>query len=624
MSEFFWPPKSAGGGGSGITSLTGDIVATGPGAANAQIQPGVVGNTELASGLDISKFADGSVSNTELQYIGGLTSDAQTQLSSLQSQATSVQSQVNILSWKLAVKVASTASLTLLGEQTIDGITLVSGDRILVKNQSPTSNNGIYIVSTGAWTRATDADTAAKLDSGAICWVQTGLTNSDRAFRQSNILASLSSSQIWAVAFGTGIPAASIANGSVSDAEFQRLDGVTSPIQTQLNNKLDLSGGTLTGALILAADPVSSLGAATKQYVDALVNGIQWKAPARVATTTNITLSGTQTIDGVAAIVGDRVLVKNQSTASDNGIYIVDSGSWTRAADADTFQELLGAVCLVEEGTANADKGFQQTAELISLSSSQVWIQNFGTSLYVADESTLTLSGSTFSVKAGGITNTHVSASAAIAKSKLALTGSIVDADISNSAAIVYSKLSLTGSIVNADISTSAAIAYSKLNLAASIVNADVNASAAIAGTKISPNFGSQNIVTTGTCRSGDLVSGRASSGATAVSQCTIGTFANLHYERNGNTVSCKGFGTVTSGSLGATSRLTINIPIASTLTATGDAVGQCVWGTNTGNDGYSAGYGIWTSGSTIEFFFISTVASTAANFTYSFTYEIK
>lgn len=83
------------------------------------------------------------------------------------------------------------------------------------------------------------------------------------------------------------------------------------------------------------------------------------------------------------------------------------------------------------------------------------------------------------------IVNANIDNAAAIAYSKLALTGSIVNADISASAAIAYSKLNLTGNIVNADVSASAAIAYSKLNLSGSIVNADVSASAAIAYSKL-------------------------------------------------------------------------------------------------------------------------------------------
>lgn len=77
--------------------------------------------------------------------------------------------------------------------------------------------------------------------------------------------------------------------------------------------------------------------------------------------------------------------------------------------------------------------------------------------------------------------------------------GAIDNSKVSATAAIAYSKLNLAGSIVNADVNASAAIAYSKLNLSASIVNADVAAAAAIAGTKISPSWGSQNTTTTGT-----------------------------------------------------------------------------------------------------------------------------
>jgi len=88
-------------------------------------------------------------------------------------------------------------------------------------------------------------------------------------------------------------------------------------------------------------------------------------------------------------------------------------------------------------------------------------------------------------IASGTITNTQISASAAIVYSKLSLTNSIVNADIASAAAIAYSKLALTASIVNADIATAAAIAYSKLALSNSIVNADINSAAAIAYSKL-------------------------------------------------------------------------------------------------------------------------------------------
>ncbi|HVS78875.1 MAG TPA: hypothetical protein VHD84_01120, partial [Candidatus Saccharimonadales bacterium] len=86
----------------------------------------------------------------------------------------------------------------------------------------------------------------------------------------------------------------------------------------------------------------------------------------------------------------------------------------------------------------------------------------------------------------GTITNTDISSSAAIAYSKLSLTGDITNSDISSSAAIVYSKLSLASSITNNDISSSAAIAYSKLDLAGTITNTDISSSAAIVYSKLS------------------------------------------------------------------------------------------------------------------------------------------
>lgn len=112
------------------------------------------------------------------------------------------------------------------------------------------------------------------------------------------------------------------------------------------------------------ADPISGSDAATKAYVDAAVQGLDIKQSVRVATTGNITLSGTQTIDGVELKVGDRVLVKNQTDPKQNGIYIVQSGAWTRAADCDNVdgtEVTSGLFVFVEEGTTNAASGWVLT-----------------------------------------------------------------------------------------------------------------------------------------------------------------------------------------------------------------------------------------------------------------------
>lgn len=98
--------------------------------------------------------------------------------------------------------------------------------------------------------------------------------------------------------------------------------------------------GTVTfenGATIVVPPPSAGNHPATRDYVDNLVSsGVVWLESAKVATVGNITLSGTQTIDGATLSVADRVLVKSQTTASENGIYVVASGAWTRATDFDT------------------------------------------------------------------------------------------------------------------------------------------------------------------------------------------------------------------------------------------------------------------------------------------------
>jgi phage-related tail fiber protein len=127
---------------------------------------------------------------------------------------------------------------------------------------------------------------------------------------------------------------------------------------------VNTSGDTMTGFLTLHADPTDAMHATTKQYVDMAVQGLDPKQSVKAATTADIaTLSGTLTIDGVALAAGDRVLVKNQTTTSQNGIYVVAAGAWTRAADANSWDELVGAFVFVEQGATNADNGFLCTVD---------------------------------------------------------------------------------------------------------------------------------------------------------------------------------------------------------------------------------------------------------------------
>lgn len=155
------------------------------------------------------------------------------------------------------------------------------------------------------------------------------------------------------------------------------------------------------------ATPVSSTDAATKAYVDAAAAGIDWKASVRAATTANITLSGAQTIDGVSVIAGDRVLVKNQNTGADNGIYVAASGAWSRSTDADTSAEVTsGMAVFVEEGTTNADSGWVLTTDNpITLGTTALTFTQFTGLGQITAGAGLTKTGNTLNVGAGtGIT----------------------------------------------------------------------------------------------------------------------------------------------------------------------------------------------------------------------------
>jgi hypothetical protein len=136
-------------------------------------------------------------------------------------------------------------------------------------------------------------------------------------------------------------------------------------VDTQDALRLALTGGTMSGAIAMSntkitglATPTADQDASTKAYVDSVAQGLDVKGSCRASTVSNITLSGAQTIDGVVIIAGDRVLVKDQSTAADNGIYLCASGTWTRTTDADTWIKLTGAFTFIEDGTANDNTGW--------------------------------------------------------------------------------------------------------------------------------------------------------------------------------------------------------------------------------------------------------------------------
>lgn len=190
--------------------------------------------------------------------------------------------------------------------------------------------------------------------------------------------------------------------------------------RTLTNASIDASANTITnlttamfatnvvdadGTLAANSDTRIASQKAVKAYVDSVAQGLDPKPSVRAATTANITLSAAQTIDGVSIVAGDRVLVKNQSTASQNGIYLCASGAWTRALDFDAWAEIPGAYTFVESGTVNGTTGWTcNVAPGGTLGSTSVTFTQFsGAGTYTASTG-LQLTGTAFSIDSTVVT----------------------------------------------------------------------------------------------------------------------------------------------------------------------------------------------------------------------------
>ena len=129
------------------------------------------------------------------------------------------------------------------------------------------------------------------------------------------------------------------------------------------STKLDGSANySFSGQMRYTGSDANTQALATRGYVDSVAAGLDPKDSCKVTTTGNITLSGTQTIDGVSVSAGDRVLVKDQTTASQNGIYICSADAWTRSTDMAVGSDAAGASMFIEQGTLNGDVGFVCTS----------------------------------------------------------------------------------------------------------------------------------------------------------------------------------------------------------------------------------------------------------------------
>lgn len=195
---------------------------------------------------------------------------------------------------------------------------------------------------------------------------------------------------------------AAIATSKLTDgAKFIQRDGSVAYTADQPYGTHKITG---------LGDPTNPQDGATKAYVDAVSIGLDVKASVRMATVVAGTLATSfaagQNIDGIALVTGDRILIKNQATGSENGIYTVNaSGAPSRATDADTSAEVTaGMFTFVEEGTVNADTGWILTTNAVIVlgTTALVFTQFSGPGAIVAGAG-LTQTGTTIDVVAGNV-----------------------------------------------------------------------------------------------------------------------------------------------------------------------------------------------------------------------------
>jgi hypothetical protein len=155
----------------------------------------------------------------------------------------------------------------------------------------------------------------------------------------------------------------------------------------------------------VSATPTGSNDLVNKAYVDFVAAGLSWKQAVRASSTANIpTLSGLLTVDTITLTAGERVLVKNQSTASQNGIYVASATAWSRASDADTWDEYLGAVVFVESGGQAGSAWYSSAQPGGTLGVTAINWSNFSVAAVYTAGTGLSLNANEFSISNTAVT----------------------------------------------------------------------------------------------------------------------------------------------------------------------------------------------------------------------------
>ena len=332
----------------------------------------------------------------------------------------------------------------------------------------------------------------------------------------------------------------------------------------------------------ISTTPSFNTDIANKFYVDTVAQGLGPKAACQVATTTNITLSGLQTIDGYTTLAGDRVLVKNQGFSQYNGIYIASASTWTRSTDMDVWSEVPGAYTVVLNG-GQADTGWVCTATQTGTINvtAMPWVQFSSVNTYYAGTG-LSLNSNTFSITNIGTAGTYGSASA-------------VPVFVTNAQGQVTSVTNTSIAITNTQVSGLGTMSTQNANSVAitggSINGTTIGAStaSAITGTTITANssFSGAGTGLTGTA-SGLSIGGNAATATTATTASSVTNSITFNSSGTG------GASPITyNGSTAPTiSYNTIGAPSTSGTGASG------TWGISISGNAATVTNGVYTTGS--------------------------
>jgi len=282
------------------------------------------------------------------------------------------------------------------------------------------------------------------------------------------------------------------------------------------------STAAFTAGTVVAA-PVGATDIANKQYVDYYAAGLSWKAPVTVASMANIAaLSGLLTIDTVTLAAGETVLVKNQTNAADNGIYVASAGAWTRSIGADVWEEFIGAIVFVVEGTQTGSAWFCTAQPGGTLGVTALNWSNFSVASTYTAGTGLTLAGTQFSITPAGTAGTYGAASS-------------VPVFVTNASGQVTSVTNTSIAIANTAVSGLGTMSTQDAN-AVAITGGTINGTtiggstaAAVTGTTITANtqFTGAGTGLTGTA-SALSIGGNAATATSATSATTATTATNI------------------------------------------------------------------------------------------------